>query len=296
MGESNLARPHRLGRFVGIILLAVAAVLPATPPHAAPPPLWQSLPPQPALPPPEHSGYATVNDIRLWYAEYGAGKPVLLLHGGLANANYWGHLVPYLVAHHYRVIVADSRGHGRSTRSNQPYSYDLMASDVLALLDSLQVPRADLVGWSDGGIIGLDIALHHPERLGRVFAFGANTDPSGLIPDFDKTPVFSGFIERSGQEYRSLSPTPDQYDTFVKQIGQMWDTQPRWTDTDLKSIRVPITIADGEHDEGIRQEHTRYMGATIPGAKLVILPGVSHFAMLQNPPLFNAAVLAALTP
>jgi pimeloyl-ACP methyl ester carboxylesterase len=271
----------------GLMLMALQA-------DAAEP--WQALPPQPSLPQARHAGQVPINDIQLWYAEFGTGKPVILVHGGLSNANYWGHLVPFLVQHHYRVIVLDSRGHGRSTRSSQDYSYDLMASDVLALMDRLKIGKADLVGWSDGGIIGLDIAMHHPERLDHLFAFGANTNPAGLREDFDKSPVFSAFMKRSGEEYRQLSSTPDQYESFMQQIGHMWETQPNWTDEDLKTIHVPVTIADGAHDEGIKQSHNRYMAATIPGAKLVILPEASHFAMLQRPAEFNAAVLAALNP
>jgi pimeloyl-ACP methyl ester carboxylesterase len=225
---------------------------------------------------------------------FGHGRPVLLLHGGLSNSDYWGNLVPFLVRHGFQVIVADSRGHGRSTRSAQQYSYDLMSSDVIALLDYLKLQKVDLVGWSDGGIIGIDIAIHHPERLNRLFAFGANTDPSGLIDNFDKTPVFRSFVKRSGDEYRKLSKTPDQYDAFVDQIGHMWATQPHFTDDQLRSIRTPTTIADGQYDEGIKQAHDIYMAHTIPNARLVILPNVSHFAMLQNPSKFNAAILTAL--
>lgn len=278
---------------LGALLLMPMVGRPA---DAAPQPLWSLLPPMPSLPATARSGYKQLNGIRMWYAEYGAGKPVLLLHGGLANSNYWGNLVPFLVAHHRLVIVADSRGHGRSNRTRQPFGYDLMTSDVLRLLDQLGIARVDLVGWSDGGIIGLDLAMHDPSRIDHLFAFGANTDPSGLRKNFDRTPVFGGFIRRTRTEYQALSPTPDQYDLFVRQIGHMWQSEPHWTRADLGTITTPTTVADGDHDEAIRQEHDRFMAAAIPGAKLVILPGVSHFAMLQAPDLFNQAVLDAITP
>lgn len=256
---------------------------------------WRNLPPTPRLPRAAQSGYASVNNIRMWYAEFGEGPPVILLHGGLANSDYFGHLVASLVQHHFRVIVADSRGQGRSSRSARPYSYGLMASDVLALLDYLKLERVDLVGWSDGGIIGIDIAIHHPERLNHLFAFGANTDPSGAVVGGDKNPVFAEYIQRARHEYKSLSNTPDQYDAFLEQIAKMWETEPHYTTAQLKSIKVPTTIADGQYDEVIKQSHDRYMARTIPGARLVILPNVSHFAMLQDPPLFDSAVLAALS-
>src|SRR6516162_11887134 len=112
-------------------------------------PQWLTLPPTPSLPKPAQSGYAPVNGIRTWYATFGRGAPVLLLHGGLANSNYWGNQVPAL-ARSYRVIVMDSRGHGRSTRDERPYGYYLMASDVLGLMDFLKVSKTAVVGWSDG--------------------------------------------------------------------------------------------------------------------------------------------------
>lgn len=257
---------------------------------------WEVLPPTPTLPPAVVSGPIHVNDIEMWRAEFGPrnGKPVIMVHGGLANANYFGKVIPFLVNDGFHVVVVDSRGHGRSTRSAQPYSYELMESDVVAMLDALHIPKADLVGWSDGAIIGIVMAINNPDHLNRVFAFGANTDPDGLKPDFDKGGLFAAFEKRAGTEYRSLSPTPNQYDSFLKQISQMWATQPHITADQLKAIHVPITIADGRYDEGIKQSHDRYMADTIPNAHLLILPGVSHFAMVQNPPLFARAVLDAL--
>jgi pimeloyl-ACP methyl ester carboxylesterase len=257
---------------------------------------WKVLPPTPKLPKATQFGYAAVNDIRMWYAEYGEGSPVLLLHGGLANSDYFGHLVTFLVQRHFRVIVADTRGQGRSSRSAQPYSYHLMASDVLALLNYLNVDKIDLVGWSDGGIIGIDIAIYHPERLKHLFAFGANTDPSGIITGGDRSSVFTAYMERASNEYKRLSQTPDQYEAFLEQIGKMWETEPHYTAVQLKGIRVPTTIADGQYDEIIRQSHDIYMASAIPRAKLVILPNVSHFAMLQDPTLFNSTVLNVLRP
>jgi pimeloyl-ACP methyl ester carboxylesterase len=255
--------------------------------------VWQTLPPTPIRPAATAKGKAPVNGVEIYYAEYGAGPPVILLHGGLANSDYWGNLIPAL-SPHYRVIVMDSRGHGRSTRDAQPYGYDLMASDVVGLMDYLKIQKADVVGWSDGAIIGLDIAMNHPDRISRLFAFAANSTTAGLKPDIDKNPTFAAFIERAGQEYRKNSPTPDQYDAFLAQIGNMWASQPNWTAADLGRIKTPVMIADGDHDEAIRREHTEELAKEVPGAKLLILPGVSHFAMLQNPAEFNAAVLKFL--
>jgi pimeloyl-ACP methyl ester carboxylesterase len=255
---------------------------------------WETLPPTPSLPKPLSSGFAPVDDIRMFYAVFGDGPPLLLLHGGLANSNYWSAVIPFLVQGHRRVIVADSRGHGRSTRTTQPYSYDLMASDVIALLDYLKIGKVDLVGWSDGGIIGLDIAMHHAERVRRLFAYGANSDPSGVRENMDSHPTWSAFVQRGRSEYAQLSPTPGDYDNFRAQIEKMWAQQPNWSAQQLQQITVRIAIADGAHDEAIKREHTEYLARTIPHAKLVILDDASHFGMLQNPKEFSAAVLALL--
>ncbi|MBC3237279.1 alpha/beta fold hydrolase [Pseudomonas lurida] len=254
---------------------------------------WEILPPTPAPVAGAKTGYAAVNGIKVYYTRTGHGSPVVLLHGGLSNSDYWGNQVKALAAKH-TVISIDSRGHGRSSRDDKPYGYDLMADDVVAVLDSLNIPRADIVGWSDGAIIGIDLALRHPDRIGKVFAFAANTQTSGVKDAVEKNPTFAAFIERAGKEYAKLSPTPKEYDAFVEQISHMWASQPNWTDAQLQSIKTPILIADGDHDEAIKREHTEYMAATIPGAGLLILPNTSHFAFLQDPALFNAAVLSFL--
>ena len=166
-----------------------------------------------------------------------------------------------------------------------------MADDVVALMDGLKIRKADIVGWSDGGIIGLDLAMRHADRVGKIFAFAANTKTSGVIDGVEKNPTFAAYIERAGKEYRAYSATPKDYDAFVAQISKMWADQPNWTDDQLKTIKLPVLIVDGDHDEAIKRPHTEYMAATIPGAGLLILPNASHFAFLQDPGMFNFAIL-----
>jgi pimeloyl-ACP methyl ester carboxylesterase len=269
-------------------ILAAFLVFAALPTLAAE--RWQTLPPTPAPIATDRSGEADANGIKIHYAIYGHGSPVIFLHGGLANTDYWGNQVPAVAAHH-TVILMDSRGHGRSTRDARPYGYDLMADDVVALMDVLKIPKADIVGWSDGGIIGLDLALRHKDRVGKVFAFAANTKTSGVVEGVEKNPTFAAYIERAGHEYAKLSATPKQYDAFVDQISKMWADQPNWTDDQLKSITTPVLVVDGDHDEAIKRAHTEYIAATIPHAGLLILPNVSHFAFLQAPDQFNFAIL-----
>ncbi len=168
-------------------------------------PVWQTLPPTPHLPQGTVGRRIDIDGARIWYAEWGGRSkraPVLLLHGGFGNSNYFGRLIPALLDHGYRVVAMDSRGHGRSTRSAAPYSYHLMAEDVIGLLDALKIRRVSVVGWSDGGIIGLDLAMNHPDRLNRLFAFGANADLSGAKDGIDKirclARICSEFRESTG--------------------------------------------------------------------------------------------------
>jgi len=251
---------------------------------------WTRLPPTPSLPHADRAATAPVNGIQLWYAIFGTGhgSPVLLLHGGLANSDYWGNVVP-LLARTHQVIVIDSRGHGRSARDSQPLSYKLMATDAVALLDELNIGKVAVVGWSDGAITGLQMAMQRPERVSRVFAFAANSDPSGVL-DVHANPVFSAFIARAGQEYARLSPTPRDYAGFDAAVEKMWADQPHFSVSQLAGVHVPVWIADGDHDEAIKRTDTDFMAHAIPEAREAILPGVSHFAILQDPDTFTDMV------
>jgi len=245
------------------------------------------------LPVPEKEGYVENDGARIWYATYGSGSPVFLLHGGLGHSGNWGYQVPALVAHGYRVLVIDSRGHGRSTRDESPYTYELMGSDVLAVMDTLNLERAALVGWSDGACTALILAAHHPLRVAGVFFFACNMDPSGT-KEFEFGPLVQRCFNRHVKDYAQLSPTPDQFDQFSEAVGLMQRTQPNYSADDLAQIRVPVTIVHSEHDEFIRQEHAEYLARSIPNAGFVYLSGVSHFAPLQRPELFNDALLVFL--
>ncbi len=132
--------------------------------------------------------------------------------------------------------------------------------------------------------------MHHPERVSKLFAFAANSDPSG-VADIDKSPVFQAFIARAAKDYERLSPTPHEYKAFLAQITKMWETQPNWTAEDLKKITVPVWIVEADHDEAIKRENTEFMAADIPDAGLLLQPEVSHFSFIQDPAQFTADVL-----
>lgn len=247
----------------------------------------------PPLPTPDRAGHVKHNGADIWFASIGRGRPVILLHGGLGHSGNWSHQAAALVASGYRAILIDSRGHGRSTRDGQPYTYQLLASDVLAVMDSLQIDRAALVGWSDGACPALILADQRPERVTGVLSFACNMDPSGTLP-FVPTPAIDRCFSRHRQDYAALSATPDAFDAFVEAVGLMQRTEPNYTPADLARIQVPVTIVHSDGDEFIRREHARYLADTIPGATLATLPGVTHFAPLQRPAQFNAVMLETI--
>jgi pimeloyl-ACP methyl ester carboxylesterase len=247
----------------------------------------------PDLPAAQAEGHVAHDGACIWHASYGAGAPVILLHGGLGHSGNWGYQVPALIAAGRRVILIDSRGHGRSTRDARPFTYELMAGDVRAMMDALGIDDAAFVGWSDGACVALILAMLAPERVRGVFFFGCNVDPSGT-KEFKSTPAIERCFLRHAQDYARLSATPDEFQEFAAAVGKMMETEPNYTAQQLAQISVPVTIAQAEHDEFIRREHAEYLARTIPGAQLSILAGVSHFAPLQRPGLFNAAVMAFL--
>ncbi len=239
-------------------------------------------------------GHVAHAGARIWYAAHGAGPPVLLLHGGLGSGEDWAEQIPALVAHGYRAIAIDSRGQGRSTRDAQPFSYELMASDVLAVMDALAIDKAAVVGWSDGAIIGLILAMQNPARIRRVFAFGGNMDLSGVKQVSPSDPFVISLVDRAKQDYRRLSETPDEFKMVADAIFRMMATQPNYRAEDLATIGVKVAIVHAEHDEFIIGAHSEYLARSIPHAALVVLPGVGHTAMQEQPQAFNAAMLAFL--
>jgi len=246
-----------------------------------------------ALPPPNEQGYVGHDGARIWYTSHGSGPPVIMLHGGLGHSGNWGYQVPALLDSGYRAVLIDSRGHGRSTRDARPFTYELMASDVIAIMDELHLDRTALVGWSDGACTALIMAMSDPARVAGVFFFGCNMDPSG-VKEIEPNQILDRCFHRHAEDYARLSATPDQFKAFAEAVGLMQRTQPNSSAQELAEIRVPVAIVHSEHDEFIKREHAEYLARSIPGAKLIVLPGVSHFAPLQRPKQFNDSMVAFL--
>ncbi|MFT7593931.1 MAG: pimeloyl-ACP methyl ester carboxylesterase [Paracoccaceae bacterium] len=251
--------------------------------------LWETLPFPTSYPAATSEGYADINGIRLYHAQWGAGDPVILLHGGLGSIEAWANQIPE-VAKTHKVIAIDSRGHGRSTRDATPYSYTLMASDVLALMDEMGIAKAAVLGWSDGGIIALEIAITHPDRISGALTVGTNYNLDGLDPGIETNAVFGKYVGQAAGLYASISPTPDQFEAFVGDIAGMWGSQPDYSEDQLKSVSAPFTVVQALQDEAIIDEHAAKMAALLPGSSYVPMEGVSHFAMWQDPARMNGEI------
>ncbi len=229
----------------------------------------------------------------IYYEIHGRGRPLLLLHGGFGFSDTFFRQIPVL-AEKYTIIAPDSRAQGRSTGSDEPLTYELMADDMIRLLDHLHIERTAVVGFSDGGIIGLDLARRHPERLERLVAIGANFHPDGLTTQALEAAEGTGSLDYHllvRVFHRLHARTPDRWPIMVGLIHRLWLTQPQWTEDDLAAIRAPTLVMAGEDEEFIRREHTLALHRAIPGALLYIVPGTGHTAPMKRPDVVNQLIV-----
>jgi pimeloyl-ACP methyl ester carboxylesterase len=244
---------------------------------------------------PSRGHYALVNGIRVYYEVHGHGPPLFLLHGGGGSGEQFARQVPAL-SRHFRLILPDARAQGRTEDGPGPLTYHGMAEDVVALMDKLRIARADVMGWSDGGIVGLDLAIHHPERVDRLVSLGANFTPEGVTQesaDWLEGANAGSFGPAARARYQRVAPDPDHFETAMNKLLAMWRAEPKFTLIELHSIRARTLIVAGERDD-IREDHTRALAAAIPGARLWIVPGGTHTVMLDQPDLVNRTVLQFL--
>ncbi|KAL4967858.1 alpha/beta fold hydrolase [Aspergillus stella-maris] len=282
-------------------------------------PPWLTLPPTPVLPASKYEGYAQVNNVSLWYGLYGAplqtptstdttttNSPIVLLHGGRISSRWYGHLIHSLAdSPSHSVIAIDTRGHGRSTDDpSQPLSYTQFANDVISLLDSLSIPKGSFIGWSDGAITALLLAMDYPERVDRIISYGANYAPDQVNEaSLSNLPFGEELVEREIAEYEELNPEPDSdWELFSARVGDMQAVEPNWTERDFAKIpsfgehpdAPMVLIAAGDHEEAIYHWVPREVFHMIPNSQLAILPGMSHFGPLQDPETFAATVISFL--
>ena len=207
-------------------------------------------------------------------------ETVLLLHGGLSNSDAMLDTIGGPLSDTYRVTAFDRRGHGRTADTAEPFHYATMADETIAFLEHLG-GRAHVVGWSDGGNVGLLVALQRPDLVGRLVTIGANFHHDGLRPvtgDPD-SPVFAAMTAEYGER------SPDGAEHFGEVLGKslaMFHSEPELTVDDLHQISVPVLVMVGD-DDLIELAHTCALYESIPGAQLAVVPGTSHLLPAEDP-------------
>ncbi|MBG8552999.1 alpha/beta fold hydrolase [Hymenobacter guriensis] len=231
--------------------------------------------------------YATANGVRLYYETYGQGEPLLLLHGNGESIISFMQQIGTL-AKEYRVIAVDTRDQGKSGSTRGTLTYDLFADDMHALLATLRIPAAHILGWSDGGNTGLSMALRYPRQVKSLVTMGANLYA-------DTTAVDAAMLKQVSQDHRKLMLLAPFNQAFRRgaRLTAMLLNYPNTKPVQLQAITAPVLVLAGEKDI-IREAHTRLIARSIPKGEVVILPGLTHYAPQENGPLFNETVLAFL--
>ncbi len=232
--------------------------------------------------------YAEVNGIRLHYESYGKGTPLVMLHGNGGDISALRFQIEHFKARHW-VIAVDSRGHGQSSLGSEPLTFERIADDVAALLLQLHAGKADILGWSDGGIVALELAIRHPDQVRRIALSGANLVPEALKPE-DLAEMRRDLAE---DDAKIAAGDRSQPLARQRQYVLLDLFHPHITAAQLGAIRIPALVMAGEHDM-IPEAHTRQIAAEIPGAKLHVFAGAGHGALMEVPEAFNGVVEAFL--
>ncbi|MEU6446954.1 alpha/beta hydrolase [Streptomyces sp. NPDC046979] len=238
--------------------------------------------------------YADLPGVRTWYESEGTGDPLVLLHGGFCTNDTWGAQRADLAAA-YRLLLPERRAHGHTPDVDGPLTYQDMADDTVAFLETVVDAPAHLVGWSDGAVVALLVALARPDLVRRVVLIGANFRPGGecfvepgmldaMTPD---SPDMAFFREM----YEAVSPDgADHWPVVAVKMIDMWRTQPTLTERELGRITAPTLVVTGD-DDLMTLEHTTALYRALPDARLAVLPGASHLVPLEKPALVNGLVL-----
>jgi pimeloyl-ACP methyl ester carboxylesterase len=235
------------------------------------------------------TGYAPVNGLQLYYEVHGAGRPLVLLHGGLMTIGLsFDGLLPELGAGR-QVIATELQGHGRTADTDRDITLPALAGDVAGLLAYLGVEQADVLGFSLGGGVALQLALDYPDRVGRLIAASVSYAPDGFHAEITdpaqhatstRMPTAEDFRQMR-EAYDRLAPDPGHFDAFAAKASAAAAGLKGWTAAELGRIGAPTLLIFGDHDF-IRLEHAVEMQALIPGAQLAVLPGATHMDVLRR--------------
>lgn len=241
--------------------------------------------------------YVHVNGIDMYYEVYGSGHPLLLLHGNGGSIYSMRYQIPDL-ARHFLVIAVDSRAQGRSSDSNAGLTFTLMASDMACLLDSLHMDSVYVVGWSDGAIIGLKLALDYPAKVAKLVSDAANFVPdSTALPEEViegmKHTSFAGLSFGEQLRVRMASHFPERAGLIFDKLIKLDLYHPHFTVKQLSSIEAPTLVMAGDHDV-IKIGHTIKLFHSLPHSELCIVPGTSHGLLQERPALADRIIIEFL--
>jgi pimeloyl-ACP methyl ester carboxylesterase len=228
--------------------------------------------------------YASVNGLELYYEEHGTGHPLVLLHGGLHTIDLsFRELIPLLAPTH-RVIAVEMQGHGRTADVDREPVYPNLADDVVALLDHLGIDRADVLGFSLGGLVALELGMRHPRRVDRLVVAAAHYRPDGYHdlsdPESVRMPTPAEFAEMR-EEYERVAPDPGHFDAFLERMNVVVHGHSDWSADDLRGIGAPVLLVIGDTDF-VRIEHAAEMHELIPDAQLAVVPGTRHTELVYR--------------
>jgi len=247
--------------------------------------------------------YLSIEGADLYFEVVGSGEPVLLLHGGFCSLESLRAQSDALVDDH-TMHAFERPGHGRSADIEGEYDYTRGVAEAVAYLDASALPSAHVIGYSDGAIIGLLLALQHPERVRSLVAISANLDPTGFTHMREAHSVAAAFpvldrLERRADDdepsaerrlYDSLSPDgPEHAQVVLDKLFRLWTAEPRIEAATLASITAPTLVMSADRDT-IRPDHSLLIAASIPGAQLCIVPGASHNLVAERPELIATVI------
>jgi pimeloyl-ACP methyl ester carboxylesterase len=245
--------------------------------------------------------YIEVNDIKLYYEVYGEGEPLILLHGNGGSIEIMDKQIPAL-SEKYKVIAIDSRAQGRSFDSDKEITYALMASDVSELIRKLNLKKVNVVGWSDGGNVALELAYAHPEQVIKAVASGANYSWQNYLEKSDtltlsaNDPLYKinkAFAIRYSSASGRLSQQKERLPVIRKKLTDLMDKYPNFTTAQLNTINIPFLVIAGDHDL-INLEHTIQLYRNLPKGQLYILPATDHGAFILYPEIVNPEIIRFL--
>ena len=248
------------------------------------------------------SGYADVNGLHLYYEVHGdSGSPLVLLHGGMLTIDLsFAGLIPTLATRH-RVVALEMQGHGRTADIDREISPAASAADVVALLDSLGIDRAHVLGHSMGAAVALELAINHPDRVRSIVPASASVRPDGLHPDLTdparqatstRMPTQQDFADFTAA-YQRLSPHPEHFQDFLTSQSQNQNDIKGWSDEQLARITAPVLLVLGDRDF-TTIEHGGLMLELIPGSQLAVLPGTTHMQVTRRADLLLPMLAAFL--